>query len=78
MDETQPTAEEIALASKVAAADQEMAAWVYDAERLSAFYRILIENSVPEPVANAMLLNAQVRMYEDDDYFSIDPDDDDA
>jgi hypothetical protein len=60
------TAEEIAVASKIAALDQENCEWLTDAQNMAAFYGILIQGGVPEPVANLMVLNAQANYYEAD------------
>lgn len=85
MGKPELTEEQIAAASKIAALDQavgETNEWENDAENMAAFYRILIEGGVPEPVANLMLLNAQTNYYEADSAWrlnggAIDPDDDD-
>lgn len=57
------TDDEIALAAKVAAADQDIAQWTYDAECIAAFYRTLIVGEVPEDVAAPLTLNAQLNFY---------------
>ena len=80
MPEREITDEEIALTARAVAAEQNMAEWTYDAECMAAFYRILIVGEVPEPVANVMLLNAQINYYENCDSMirPLDDDDDDG
>lgn len=71
--EPPPSELELAAVARVAANDQSQADWIFDAECLAGYYKILRDAGMPENLITILAVNAQSNYFE-----SQDAEDDDA